>query len=315
MAYSSDYTDTGWPQPPDNFWGGGDASLVPSATPAASQQVFNTASTAAPTSSGNAALWARTGQNPQAFVQALIARDKLAGKQTDPAALNKILGALKEVGVNATLDSRPDQYHKGIMLNGQFVKLLDGNDNWTWLAGGDTQQSGGNQITGLLDPYPGRFNAPDQGAAAQQALSRLPGLPQIDPFHAPDPQSILNDPSYKWRMGQGMQALENSASAKGITRHPNLRQGLIDYGQNFASAENQGIFDRSLSTYKTNVGNQLDVFDRDLTRRLAAEGGADQNYNRAFDQYKQDWQMYSADQQKRLDLLKYQGTNGLTASA
>ena len=169
-------------------------------------------------------------------------------------------------------------------------------------------------INTLLTPYSGVFNPPDPNTAVARARARLPGMPAIKEWQAPDPASILNDPSYQFRISEGMKALENSASAKGLTRHPNQRQGLIQYGQNFASNEYQGLFDRELTGYKTNVGNTLDLFDRDLNTSIQAERGADQEYNRAYDEYELDWRMFDADQRRRLDLLQSQSNQGLSAS-
>src|SRR6185436_13129822 len=84
-------------------------------------------------------LWTRSGSNPQSFVSAYIAQTGLRGAQADPTALNNIVGVLQGLGVNAQLDTRSDGLHKGIMLNGQFVKMLDGRDNWIW----DTSGGGG----------------------------------------------------------------------------------------------------------------------------------------------------------------------------
>lgn len=82
-------------------------------------------------------LWDQAGGNPQQFVSSFIAQNALKGTQTDPTSINSIVNALQGMGINATLDQRNDQYHKGIMLNGKFVKLLDGNNNWIWQEGGD----------------------------------------------------------------------------------------------------------------------------------------------------------------------------------
>lgn len=165
-----------------------------------------------------------------------------------------------------------------------------------------------------LTPYPGVFKPPDQAGSAAAALARLPGMPTIEPWKAPDPASILNDPSYQFRMSEGMKALENSGSARGLSLHPNLRQGLIQYGQGFASNEYQGLFDRELTGYKTNTGNQLDLFDRDLNRHIQAERGADDDYNHAFDEYELDWRQWQADQLNRINLLTNQSNTGANAS-
>jgi hypothetical protein len=81
-----------------------------------------------------------TGNNFQEFVQGLIGQLGLVGHQADtnPLALLAIVEGLNQNNVNASLDTRADGLHKGIMLNGKFVKLLDGNDHWIWDEGGAT---------------------------------------------------------------------------------------------------------------------------------------------------------------------------------
>lgn len=120
--------------------------------------------------------------NPQSYVQSIISGLGLKGAQTDPTALNTIASYLQKAGVNAGLDTRTDQYHKGLMINGQFVKMLDGNDNWIWQTGSGSgsgyDAAGSSQI----------FNDPATALFEQIAKLRLDQLaqpmpnPQLDQF-------------------------------------------------------------------------------------------------------------------------------------
>lgn len=58
--------------------------------------------------------------------------------------------------------------------------------------------------------------------------------------------AITSDPSYQWRLGQGLEALENSAAARGGLLSGNTGRALQDYGQNAASQEYQNEFSRWL---------------------------------------------------------------------
>jgi len=62
-----------------------------------------------------------------------------------------------------------------------------------------------------------------------------------------DPNAITSDPSYKWRVGQGTEALENSAAARGGLLSGNTGKALVDYGQQAGSQEYQNEFNRWLS--------------------------------------------------------------------
>lgn len=59
-----------------------------------------------------------------------------------------------------------------------------------------------------------------------------------------NPNAVTDDPSYKWRLGQGTEALENSAAARGGLLSGNTGKALQDYGQNAASQEYGAQFGR-----------------------------------------------------------------------
>jgi hypothetical protein len=66
-----------------------------------------------------------------------------------------------------------------------------------------------------------------------------------------------NDPSYKWRLGQGQQAVERSQAAKGLLGSGNVLTALTDYAQGSASQEYQAQFQRLLSASQ-NATSQYD---------------------------------------------------------
>jgi len=59
-----------------------------------------------------------------------------------------------------------------------------------------------------------------------------------------DPNAITSDPSYQWRLGQGQEALENSAIARGGMLSGNFAKDLTNYAQNAASQEYGNEFNR-----------------------------------------------------------------------
>lgn len=59
-----------------------------------------------------------------------------------------------------------------------------------------------------------------------------------------DPNQIANDPSYKWRLEQGLNATNNSAAARGSLLGGAQQKALTDYAQGAASNEYQNAWAR-----------------------------------------------------------------------
>jgi len=202
------------------------------------------------------ALWQQSNQNPQQFVQAVIGQLGLQGRQTDPTALNTILRALQAVGVNATLDQRNDAYHKGIIINGQFVRLLDGSDRWTWQpgGGGSAERGGGGDLLRAIDPsYLSPFSKP---------VPTFTGAPAFNypDFQGPTGEDVLKDPGYQFRLGQGRLALETGASARGLLNSGGTLRDILQFGQQLGSQEYGNAFNRARDTYATNRSNAAENY-------------------------------------------------------
>ena len=61
-----------------------------------------------------------------------------------------------------------------------------------------------------------------------------------------DPNAVSSDPSYQWRFGQGQEAVENSAAARGGALSGNALRAITDYGQDAASQEYGAEFARRM---------------------------------------------------------------------
>lgn len=61
-----------------------------------------------------------------------------------------------------------------------------------------------------------------------------------------DPNAITKDPSYQWRLNQGVNSIENSAAARGGLLSGNTARAITDYAQNSASQEYGNQFNRWL---------------------------------------------------------------------
>jgi len=84
-----------------------------------------------------------------------------------------------------------------------------------------------------------------------------------------DPNSITSDPSYKWRLGQGTEALENSAAARGGLLSGNTGKALQDYGQGAASQEYANEFGRWMQ--KLGIGQNA---SSNMSNLATGEGNA-----------------------------------------
>lgn len=73
-------------------------------------------------------------------------------------------------------------------------------------------------------------------------------------FTAPDPNDI-NNPAYKFRLEQGLKALQASKAGQGSFLSGATGKAMQDYGQQSASQEYNNIWNRSMSEYDTNRNN------------------------------------------------------------
>lgn len=108
------------------------------------------------------------------------------------------------------------------------------------------------------------------GTAALGQLAQGMATPEsayMKPFSMAD---YTADPGYAFRQQQGMNALQNSAAARGGLLSGNTLKGIQDYSQGLASEEYQNAFNR----YQTNQGNQFN--------RLASVAGLGQTANTAL---------------------------------
>lgn len=92
-----------------------------------------------------------------------------------------------------------------------------------------------------------RYQEPYQ----QFGLEHMQGYDDLGEFSFSN-EDFYRDPSYQWRMDQGLKGVQRSNAANKMLASGNTLQGLTDYGQNAASQEYQAAYDRSLGAYDTN---------------------------------------------------------------
>jgi hypothetical protein len=98
-------------------------------------------------------------------------------------------------------------------------------------------------------------------------MPEIPNIPAFDfaPFAPPSAQDVLqNDPGYQFRLGQGLQAVQQSAAARGVLNTGGTLKDIADYGQNYASGEYGNAFNRALSGYQTNFADALQRYNANL---------------------------------------------------
>lgn len=90
-------------------------------------------------------------------------------------------------------------------------------------------------------------------------------------FEPPTAAQLLSeDPGYRFRVGEGVRALEASAASRGTLRGGGTLKGLMDYGQRSASQEYEKAYARRLQDYQTNRATASDVYKTNLGAGLNA---------------------------------------------
>lgn len=98
-----------------------------------------------------------------------------------------------------------------------------------------------------------------------------------DPFKGIKGDEVFNDPGYVFRRDQGLEAMQNSAAAKGLLRSGGTFKDLALYNQQLASQEYGNAYDRALQDYKT---NRSDAWDEYLQRFFEFRDQRDSTYDK-----------------------------------
>jgi hypothetical protein len=123
-----------------------------------------------------------------------------------------------------------------------------------WLSGG--QQAAG-QLSSLLAP----------GGGLSQGWNQQ--------FQAPTNVTETNDPGYQFRLSQGLDALQNSAAARGGLLSGGTAKAIDQYAQNDASNEYGNVYNRALGQYQQQY-NQFETNQSNQYGRLMGLAGMGQ---------------------------------------
>lgn len=90
------------------------------------------------------------------------------------------------------------------------------------------------------------------------------------------------DPSYAWRLGQGVQALDQSAASKGTLLSGAQGQALTNYGQGAASQEYGNWYGRLMQQLGYNLGGSLSTNAQNFGQQQTLYGDQQGQWNNAL---------------------------------
>lgn len=204
--------------------------------------------------------------------------------------VNRIYGL--GTGQQAVYDASKGTYGAFGLPQG-YISYNDG--NWTWTDRGPDSGSGAPISSGtigdLVAPYTTTFKQFTQPGGG----GYIPF--QTKPFTLPSGQDVLNqDPGYQFRLGQGEQALQQSAAAKGLLNTGGTLKDILNYGQSAASQEYQDAANRAFNVWGANAG-----LDTSLNSAL-------------WNQYLQNYNVFTGNQNNAFDKLYKQETLGASTA-
>ena len=141
-------------------------------------------------------------------------------------------------------------------------------------------KAGGNAITTLandLNATPGTTTSENIGGVNYNLQTGNGGLlePWNNEFVAPTAAEAAQTPGYEFTLGQGEQALQNSAAASGGLLSGGTAKGIADYAEGLADTTYQQTYQNALQQYET-AYNQFQNNQTNTYNRLSGVSGAGQ---------------------------------------
>lgn len=159
-------------------------------------------------------------------------------------------------------------------------------------AGGPVPFDQMGSMTGGGGSDMGNFEIPQYGGPGSPSFNFQPppGFNFPD-FMGPSFAEAQNEPGYKFRLQSGVDALQNSAAAKGVLRTGGLPKALTEYGQNFGAQEYANLYNRYMQAYGTNRETAMQRYLPQL-HYIEMLNGAEKE--RAMAEFNQSWAAYLA---------------------
>jgi hypothetical protein len=138
------------------------------------------------------------------------------------------------------------------------------------------------------------FQGPDALQVARYGdAARYEG---VDAAALADPTTAAGR-AMKFRMDQGVEALEASASARGTLRGGDTLKDLLSFGQDMASQEYEAADQRARAAFSLNEGARMGAYDRNSSAGILENQTA---YGRAQDAYARGAEAFNTDAQLAL---------------
>lgn len=142
------------------------------------------------------------------------------------------------------------------------VAGVDGSGNPIAPSGPATSTNQLSTLNSLINPNLG---------ASGSLLAPYPG----GQFQAPTADQAKQDPGYQFGLDQGVNALDNSAAARGDLLSGNTARAITQFGNDYASTKYGDVYNRALNNYTTNY-NTYQQQQANTYNRLAAMAGLGQ---------------------------------------
>jgi hypothetical protein len=189
-----------------------------------------------------------SGTDPKQQIMAILQKYP-PGSEGLQAALPEIQAAFPGTTIRP---ERGEQIFDELMIPG-----IGGVDVGMNFEGGGTPSWGFH--TGSAGGAPPGFQMGTFTGGGQFPLASVmgPGLmqPWTTPFERPSFGSLDDDPAFKFRMQQGMDAIQKSAAAKGTLLTGGTMKDLTGFAQGLASEEYDKLYGRNLGEYQ--MANQI----------------------------------------------------------
>lgn len=113
----------------------------------------------------------------------------------------------------------------------------------------------------------------------QSGTMALSKLNAMQPFQAPTAEQAAATPGYEFQLQQGLKSLQNSAAARGGLLTGGTSKAINDYAQGQADSNYGNTYNRALSTYQTNFGDQETLAGQGLNAATSLSSLGQQNAN------------------------------------
>lgn len=194
----------------------------------------------------------------------------------------------------------------GIASSNAAGKAADAANNAALMQQAGANQSINAQQTALDKQI--ALNQPWQDAGLK-ALSNYANNPAFS-FSYND---MTADPSYQFRLQQGADALDQSASARGNLLSGGQAKAMQSYGQNMASQEYGNAYNRALQNYNTNANTQLNLANIGRGAAGQTQNALVNNANNVSSTYMNNANNQAA-QQNAIGTAQANGVNGIATS-